>query len=260
MMSFLRSLIDFIEPPGLIWLVLSLMVVLGVWRRRWRALWLPGFAWLLLTVTGSLPVAHHLLASLEDDWPPVNLAALPECDAIVMLGGGLEPSRNEVSGMHLQIGADRLFTALELARRGKGRELIIGGGVFPRQDGGTVFEADGVRDWVRRDWPAITIPVRSLGGCADTHDEAVRVAALVREHGWTRVALVTSAFHMSRSKAVFEKAGVPVLPVPCNYLSGPMRGRPVAWFTIPNATYLQIFEAWLHEMVGWWGYRLRGWI
>lgn len=260
MTDFLKTLIDLLEPPALVWLILSLIIVPHLRRRRWRALLLPGFAWVVLTVTGSLPVSHHLLASLEDDWVPVSLAALPECDAIVMLGGGLEPSANEPAGMHLQVGADRLFTALELARQGKGRELVIGGGVFDLQGGGRISEADGVREWIKKDWPGITIPLRSLGGCADTHDEAVRVAALVREKGWTRVILVTSAFHMTRSKAVFEKAGVPVLPVPCNYLSGPMRGRPVAWFAVPNAAYLATFETWMHETVGWWGYRMRGWI
>lgn len=259
MISFLKALVDFMEPVGLVWIVLTVLTILPLRHRRWRAALLPGAAWLLLTVTAALPVPHLLLASLEDDWPSVDLATLPECDAIVVLGGGLEPSAREPSGMHLKDGADRLFTALTLARQGKGKRLIIGGGLFQTTDGRTVAEADGAREWLQA-WQLTTVPVESLGGCADTHDEAVKVAALARENGWQRVALVTSAYHMTRTHAVFAKAGVPVLPVPCNYASAPMRDRPLHWINVPNATHLLHFETWLHEIIGWYAYRLRGWI
>lgn len=259
MISFLKSLVDLLEPPGLIWLVLMIKSALHIRRRRWRPLWLTGSAWLLLTITAALPVSHLLMASLEKEWPPVDLAALPECDAIMVLGGTAEPSSKEPAGIHFFGGADRLFTALTLAKLGKGKTLIVGGGAIKTTDGRLISEADGVRDWFKQ-WQLTTVPVHSLGGCADTHDEAVKVAALAKEKGWQRIALVTSAYHMRRTQAVFAKAGVPVVPVPCNYESAPMRGRPLNWFSVPNATHLLLFEAWMHEVIGWWGYRLRGWI
>jgi uncharacterized SAM-binding protein YcdF (DUF218 family) len=263
MTSILKSLVDFMEPTGLVWLLLAFLTWCGWrrggWRGSWLAAWLPAFGWLLLTVTAMLPFPHLLMASLEKQWPPVDPATLPECDAIVVLGGGLEPSSHEPAGMHLKGGADRLFTALQLARLGKGRRIIIGGGIFETTDGREVHEADGARDWIAQ-WRLTTVPVESLGGCHDTHDEAVKVAALARERGWQRIALVTSAFHMKRTKAVFEKAGAPVVPVPCNYESAPMRGRPLNWVQPPNATHLLLFEVWMHEVIGWWVYSLRGWI
>lgn len=267
MSSLLKSVIDFLEPTGIVWLVLLALVILHIRRRRWRQLAVSGGVWLFLTCTSMLPFPHLLLASLEDDWPTVaaaDLAALPVCDAIVVLGGGMEPSMRELPGMHFKDGGDRVFTGLGLARAGKSKLLVLGGGVFETTDGRKVHEADGVRDWLL-DWDfglrSAGVAVQSLGGCADTHDESVRVAALAKQHGWQRVALVTSAFHMTRSKAVFEKSGVPgVLPIPCNYSSAPMRGRPLRWVTVPNATYLQHFECWMHEVVGMWAYWMRGWI
>jgi len=259
MTALLKAIADFLEPSGLIWLLLSALLFLPLWQRRWRDALLPGAAWLVLTLTAATALPHLLLASLENDWPPVALAALPECDAIVVLGGGLEPSQGEPSGMHLRSGADRLFTALTLARQGKGRRVIIGGGVLKNTNGSVESEADGARDWIK-EWRLADVPVQSLGHCADTHDEAVKVAALAKANGWERVALVTSAYHMTRTQAVFAKAGAPVLPVPCNYESAAMRGRPLSWLHVPNATNLQHFEVWLHEFIGWWVYRLRGWI
>jgi uncharacterized SAM-binding protein YcdF (DUF218 family) len=258
MISILRSLANFIEPVGLIWLVLSVMTVIPLRRRQWRVACLPGAAWLLLTLTAATPLSSTLLASLESPWSPVDLAQVPECDAIVVLGGGLEPSRHEPSGLHLGAGADRLFTGLLLARKEKGKLMVVSGGLFDTPTG-TESEADAAKQWVES-WQLSPIPVESLGGCTDTHDEAVKVAALAVKHGWKRVALVTSAYHMGRSKAVFEKAGNTVIPVPCNYHSAAMRGRKVQWMDVPNAANLAHFEAWMHEVLGWWAYRLRGWV
>lgn len=259
MISLLKSCVDFLEPPGLIWLVLTIKGALHIRRRRWRPLWLTGSAWLLLTITAALPVPHLLMASLEKEWPPVDLAPLPECDAIMVLGGSTEPSTREPAGIHFHGAADRIFTALTLARMGKGKNLIIGGGSFKNADGILTSEADSAKEWIGK-WSLTSVPLFSLGKCADTHDEAGKVAALARQNGWKHVALVTSAYHMRRTRAVFSKAGVSVIPVPCNYESMPMRGRPLNWFCVPNAANLQLFEAWMHEVIGWWVYRLRGWI
>lgn len=259
MISLLKSCVDLLEPPGLIWLLLLVKSVWHIRHRRWRPLWLTGSGWLLLTLTAALPVPHYLMASLEKEWPPVDLATLPECDAIMVLGGVSEPSSKEPAGIHFFGGSDRLFTALTLARTGKGRQIIVGGGRVKTDDGRELYEADSVRDWFTQ-WSLTTVPVQSLGGCADTHDEAVKVAALAKQNGWKNIALVTSAAHMRRTHAVFSKAGAPVIAVPCDYESAPMRGRKITWFSLPNATHLLLFEMWMHEVIGWWGYKLRGWI
>ncbi len=254
MIPFLKSLVDFLEPTGLIWLALSAILTHHLRGRQWRASLIPGFAWLLLSLTAASPLSHTLLASIENDWPPVEVASMPECDVIVVLGGGLESSNKEPAGIHLMVGGDRLFTALTLAKHHKGNLIVIGGG-----DGVSEPEADGAKRWLEA-WQLSPVPILSLGKCEDTHDEAVKISALSLKNGWKRIALVTSAFHMSRTKAVFEKAGASVVPVPCNYLSSPMREKGFKWFYIPNAANLEHFEVWMHEIIGWWVYRLRGWI
>jgi uncharacterized SAM-binding protein YcdF (DUF218 family) len=227
-------------------------------RRQWRALLLPGTAWLLLTLTSATALPQLLLAGLESRWPPVDLAKLSECDAIVVLGGGLNPSRSEPAGLHMTGGADRLFTGLMLARKGKGRLMVMGGG-GSKTITDAESEADAAKLWVEA-WQLSPVPVQSLGPCLDTHDEAVKVSVLAVKHGWKRVALVTSAYHMTRSMSVFVAAGTPVIPVPCNYLSAKLRGQSLKWLDVPNATNLTYFEAWMHEIIGWWAYRICGWV
>jgi len=257
--SLLKVLAEFIDPIGFIWLVLTVLIGVKIRRKQWRLLWLPVAAWLLLTLTASTPLSQSLLASLESKWPHVDVAQLPVCDAIVVLGGGVEPSESEPAGIHLKGASDRLFAALSLAKQGRGRLLLIGGGSYQGGEDVTVFEGEGAKRWVE-EWQLSPVPVQSLGPCRDTHDEALKVAALAAQHSWKRVALVTSAYHMTRSKAVFEKAGVVVVPVPCNYLSMGMRGRHVTWLVVPKADNMLYFGAWMHEIIGWWAYRLRGWV
>jgi uncharacterized SAM-binding protein YcdF (DUF218 family) len=188
----------------------------------------------------------------------VDLATLPECDAVVVLGGGMSPSHNEPAGIHFMGGADRLFTGLMLAKKGKGKQLVVGGGSF-KTTTGIKSEAGAVKVWVE-EWQLSPVPVQSLGHCLDTHDEAVKVSALAVKHGWKKVALVTSAYHMTRARAVFETSGTSVVAVPCNYLSKALRGHSVNWVEVPNAANLCHFEAWMHEIIGWWAYRLCGWV
>ena len=258
MTSVLRSLADFLEPTGMVWLLLSAWVVVTLRRRQWRALLLPGAAWLVLTLTSATGLPHLLLDGLESQWPPADLAKLPECDAIIVLGGGLEASRVEPAGIHLGGGADRLFAGLMLTRKGKGKLLVIGGGSI-KTTAGKESEADAAKLWVET-WQLSPVPVQSLGHCLDTHDEAVKVSVLAAKNGWRRVALVTSAYHMTRAKAVFEAAGTQVVPVPCNYISSALRANSMKWLGVPNATSLTLFEAWMHEIIGWWAYRICGWV
>lgn len=258
MTSFLRSLADFIEPTGLVWLLLSACVVIALKQRKWKALILPATAWLLLTLTAATALPHALVASLEARWQPVEISTLPECDAIIVLGGGMEPSISEPAGIHMKGAADRLFTGLMLAKKGRGRLLVLGGGMCKMRSG-TESEADAAMRWVE-EWQLSPVPVLSLGNCTDTHDEAVKVSALAAKHSWKKVALVTSAYHMTRAKAVFENAGTAVVAVPCNYVSLALREQRAKWFDVPNAGNLAHFEAWMHEMIGWWAYRFCGWI
>ncbi len=51
----------------------------------------------------------------------------------------------------------------------------------------------------------------------DTHDNAVNSAQLLKARGMHRILLVTSAYHMRRSVALFEAQGLEVVPAPTDY-------------------------------------------
>ena len=255
---FTRGVLKLLEPVGLIWLAL-LLITFALWRWRHR-----GFAACTLAVAlfvwviGGTQLSDLLLHSLEEPYAGIKLDELPAADAVILLGGGLQPSRYEAGQLHLSGAADRVTMALELLRLGKAPALCIGGG-STRRDGKTRSEADLARAAIL-ERKLTTAEVFSLGICGDTHDEALRVFALAQEHRWRRVLLVTSAYHMRRASATFRAAGLEVIPVPCNFLSSLSTGDSPFPMTLPGHAGFARSSIWIHEQIGWLEYRRRGWI
>lgn len=255
MLQLLKSSLHLLNPLGLIWLGLFLFAVSLARRRMKRHALFAACLWAFLTLSTCFPFWGLRLSALEDPWRSIagQWQALPTADAIVCLGGGASISPQEVVGVNLAGASDRPVTAVELLRRGKAPRLLIGGGGSP--DKGN--EADAVKTWLEL-WQLSNAEITSLGKCLDTHDEAEKVAAMARQHGWKRILLVTSASHMKRAQAVFQKScGIEIVPVPCAFESD---GEITEWVFPPTPGELDAFAIWFHEVVGWWVYRARGWI
>lgn len=258
MESLMRLFFSLIQPLTLVWLLLGIWVVQMMWRRLWRWAALPTIAWLILTLITCTSLASWLLAGLEDRYALPAVSETQEADVIVCLGGGIQPSFTEPTGIHLVRGSDRLATALSMAASGMAPTLVIGGGGY-EQDGTMHSEADAILDFLQR-FPDQSFESISLGSCANTRDEALKVAQLAKERGWKKILLVTSASHMPRSVATFAKAGVPVVPIPCNYLSSYNQIGEGSWLHMPYRGSFDLFDSWFHEFIGTWIYRWRGWI
>lgn len=254
----MKSLLPYIEPLGLAWIGMTVMLGVFLWRRRWRPAALAGLVWLAFTLVTCTPVPSVLLAGLEKPWAGADLKALPAADAVLSLGGAGEPSENELVGFHFTRGTDRLMTAVDLVRREKAPVLVVGGGGYGVKNG-AASEADAAKAWIDS-WQVLPQPVVSLGLCSDTHDEAVKTAKLAAERGWKRIILVTSASHMKRAEATFRKAGIEAACAPCNFLSSVFHVPKLTWFHAPRAAGPEIFRTWLHEVIGWRVYRWRGWV
>jgi uncharacterized SAM-binding protein YcdF (DUF218 family) len=59
--------------------------------------------------------------------------------------------------------------------------------------------------------------------------------------------LVTSAFHMRRSLLIFKKAGVDVVPYPCDYI---IKGKLAFSDLLPNADAFGLWSRYIKEIVG----------
>jgi uncharacterized SAM-binding protein YcdF (DUF218 family) len=94
------------------------------------------------------------------------------------------------------------------------------------------------------------------------------VRAVADDLDFNRILLVTSAMHMPRSVAIFERQGFEVTPAPADFLATwgeegrTVESGMVSWLlkVIPNAERLDFSTRALREYIGIFIYRLRGWL
>ncbi len=182
-----------------------------------------------------------------------------EADAAVALGGDERASAYDVYGFAIGQSDERVLTAAELVRLGKAKTLVLGGSaqLMPGKPGVPTMSL--VRNWLVSSGLA-TGSVTNLGICVNTHDEALQFRKLKEAEGWQSVLLVTSALHMRRAEAVFRKQGVEVTPVACDFQVYGVSGASGFPSPFPSQHRLELLSLYLHEQIGWWVYRWRGWV
>lgn len=255
MKYFLAPLFD---PLGAVWLLIALSTIWLFFRKQRRsAVWL-GIPTLIILIIGSTPLVDALIRRAEEPYAPKPGVTYPTADAVVALGGGHGLSSYDLLGFKTSEGGNRLLTAVELVRQGRAKTLVLGGS-WGMAGNPEVPSMTVVQQWVTN-WRLTSRPVTNLGICADTHDEALAFRRLKDERGWQNVILVTSALHLRRSVAVFEKAGVEVIPVGSDFRVAGVPPSPAHWSPFPKQERFQALSLYMHEAIGWWVYRWRGWI
>lgn len=228
-------------------LLLTLLGMLLARYGRPRAAWFSvvlGFAWLALW---SLPPASNWLVSqVEQEFPFQPLSGLPSAPAMVVLGGGIHPSRSAVTPPNLESSADRVWYAAQLYHAGKAPLMVLSGGSDPITSVGT--EADAMRELLLD----LGVPDSALlleGKSRTTRENAIYSAELLRSRGIRRVLLVTSALHMHRAKKLFEQQGIEVDPAPTDHEARPLS----SWqLVLPDAGALEGSGHAIKELVGGW--------
>jgi len=187
---------------------------------------------------------------------PGSISASAPYDAVVALGGGERVSQNDLLGFAVGDGGSRNLTAIQLVRSGQARTLVLGGS-WPMPGRPNVPSMSVVQDWIIS-WGLAGGAVTNLGICINTHDEAVTFQKLARSQGWSKVLLVTSALHLRRAVALFAKQGIEVTPVAADFQVLGVPPDPFSLF--PREHRFFLLSLYLHEKIGWWVYRARGWV
>jgi uncharacterized SAM-binding protein YcdF (DUF218 family) len=209
----------------------------------------------IMAVCAFTPLQAGLSSVLEDRFPAKP--ALPEhIDGIIILGGMIRTGISEARGMpSVNDAADRLLEGARLAQlHPEAKLLFTGGDANPWGDvriAEARFAAENLRAMgIAED--RILLESRSR----NTYENMIysrEIAAPKPGENWI---LVTSALHMPRSVGIFRAGGWPVIPWPCNYLSG----GPTDWSSqdLPILRLLFLGRT-MHEATGLIYYRLRGW-
>jgi uncharacterized SAM-binding protein YcdF (DUF218 family) len=246
---FLNKLLPiFVLPLG--WVV-ALTVFGLVRKKRWPII----TALVLLYVSSTTFVGNRLLHGLETRYPTIPIEQAPKVDAIVPLGGIFGPAAGDGFLSNLGEANERLEAGIVLWQKQKADWLVFTGGRVPWS---TQHEVEGTaskRASVARGVPDDKIIV--TGEVGNTADEAAALASLVREHHWSTILLVTSAWHMPRSARLFRKAGVSFVPFPVD-VQIDTRGPLTLLDFLPRADGLHNTECALREWYGIAFYALTG--
>jgi uncharacterized SAM-binding protein YcdF (DUF218 family) len=212
----------------------------------------------ILLILGLSPVSDSLLRSLEMRYPPVlysqpggiHLPIPSHIPWIVVLGGGFTPDNHQpvTSGLASESLA-RLTEAVRLYRMLPGSRLILSGGAVY----GSIPESEALAETAR----IMGVPVRDLlleSQSRDTEEQALLLKPFV---GNTPFLLVTSAYHMTRSMAIFQKQEMVPIAAPAAFKALARQDSDPAWY-FPKASDLLRSEMVFHEYLGLLWYRLSG--
>lgn len=243
-------------PIGLvIELTLLALLFLKFGKRKTSATFMVT-AVLVLWVSSMPIVANTLLGKLEQDYPAVMITEVPVSQCAVVLGGTVEPVLPPRIDIDMNEAVDRVRKAAQLYRTGRAVVIIVSGGNQPWSSFADP-EAESMKTLLL-EWGVPASAIVLEGASRNTRENAINSTVLLEKLACGTPLLVTSAAHMKRSVAVFEKLGVAVFPV-----SADVQVIEASGFTffdfLPDAEALQQTTDAMREWIGQRVYRIQGW-
>ncbi len=217
-------------------------LVTGLVLRRWLLIALDIALLATYLTVGQFPV----MMLPVDHWVRIDSLPADTADAVVALSGDVLWNSSIGS-----VAADRLLSALELMRAGRGRRLVTTR--VARDDGDNTVTTDADQGRLislaslSDKW--ITVP-----GSHNTREEALGTAVLLFPEGQRRIIVVTSPMHTRRACAVFEAVG---FTVTCRA----SRERDFSRYPpVGFNSRIAAFRAYAYERAAMIKYRMKGWL
>lgn len=201
MILFLKKLLSSLILPPSSFIILFLIVAL-LSRRKIASL-IAFFGAFSLYMISVEPVKDALYRPLENAYPvPQEVKG----DVLVVLGGGAYST-----GVLKEDSMKRLLTAFILHKK-YGLPIVLSGG----SPIGSLPEAEIMKELLEElgvDKKNIITEVKSR----DTLENALYLKEISKKHGFKKVILITSAYHMPRAVEAYKKVGIEVLPYPTDF-------------------------------------------
>lgn len=245
MFFFLSKVLDVLLSP-LTWAVVLVAIAapfrLSRPKQPKRQRVLLGAALGVLLVFSWAPVPNGLVAILESSARDTTTKDEPY-DAVVLLGGMIEDAADRAGGVEYNERIERLLVTFEWLREDRAKVAILSGG--PISSGGIV-EAERLRDQLIA-WGIDPARLIVEGRSLNTRENATYTAEIVKERGFTRLAVVTSAFHMKRAEGCFRAVGLQPDTLPVDH--GVARWGKVFW-SLPRAQHFDASTRAIRELFG----------
>ena len=165
-------------------------------------------AFLVLVISSNPIDGNYLIKKLEYPYKPISINSINEADAVVVLSGMLHQVGDKNYNTYEFSDPDRFFGGLDLIKENKSKKVIFTAGQLPWTDNwepeGIILKNKAISFGVPQAKILVTENVKN------TYEESIAVTKLISNN--SSLILVTSAFHMHRSKYLFERQGFRVTP------------------------------------------------
>ncbi len=190
--------------------MLILLIIFFFNRKRFYV-----FLSLLILLISTNPfVGNYLTQKLEFPYKPIPISSIKENEAVVVLSGGLSKVGDKQYSTYEFSDPDRFFAGIDLIKQQKADKLIFTAGQLPWTEN---WKPEG---FILKDKAiSLGVPGKILVTAIvkNTYEESIAVTKLIPNN--SSIILVTSAFHMQRSKYLFENQGFNVTPFPVDFKS-----------------------------------------
>jgi uncharacterized SAM-binding protein YcdF (DUF218 family) len=225
-------------------------------KMRWT------FVWLFLFFTNPFIINQMFL------WwevPPTPFADIKpyQYQVAIVLTGVTSDYKSPKDRIYFHRGADRVLHTARLYREGKVRFIIISGAEFSREGEVTPTNRSLKDIFTQCNIPEYAVVTEMES--RNTYENAINTAKLInKQFPNSNCLLVSSAFHLRRAKACFEKAGLKVDTFSTDFYAGDSP----TWEDIdfvaliesitPSVDVLSKWNILIREMVGYITYKILG--
>jgi len=197
-------------------------------------------------------VAYNLIEQLQNQYPVLDPAtiSIDKNSAILVLGAGddvnvEENNRHTVSDIEL----NRLRYAAYLYKKTHLPIIVSGGYVNGSLDSEADLMANALNDNFN-----ITNIIKE-DGSTNTAEESKMMVPILKKHNFTKVYLITNAWHMPRSMALFKQQHINVTAAPMGYKVYDHRYSLLSY--LPDMQALFTTKTAIHEYIGFLWIRLK---
>lgn len=253
---FKKSVSLFLFPmPIIVTLLLIGVGLLWFTKKQWAGKATVTLGVIGLALVSFKPLPNRFLESLEQTYPPYALVnrqapseSAPPVEFIVVLAGGhVHDGRLPVTSQLSPGTLVRLAEGIRIYRKHPGSKLVVDGW----------GEVVSTAELMERLAVELGVPRQDImmePRSKDTKDEARLLQLIVGDRPFV---LVTSAAHMPRTMAMFEKQGMHPIPAPTGHRVLRRQQTKLADF-FPNSGSIGRAENVVYEYLAWMWAKLRG--
>lgn len=238
-MIYLHKIIPLFLSPLMLCMV---FVIYGAYAKKRSASYIAIASLYLI----STPIVSDQIFRFTENYAiKKNISNLPRADAIVVLSGMISHTQSENGLVEQWRDSDRFFGGIELVKANKSDQIIFTKALMPWSTS-KITEGDVLKKMALSLGVAET-SIRLTKEVRNTRDEAVEVKSVLTKEN-PEVILVTSAFHMTRAKTLFEREGIRVIPYPVDFKVSVDATTPMDF--LPNVHALLLTDTAIREFIG----------